>query len=63
MYLHIQLDLIYIVIRFGASVNRQNPNNKYTPLHYAVYGHNIDAIRVLIDCGAKTNIRNVDVKF
>ncbi|CAF4596703.1 unnamed protein product [Rotaria socialis] len=44
----------------GADINHQNPDNKYTALHYAVSNNNYDAIRVLIDAGAKTNIRNSD---
>ncbi|CAF4396345.1 unnamed protein product, partial [Rotaria magnacalcarata] len=46
----------------GADINHQNPDNKYTALHYAVSYNNDDAIRVLIDAGAKTNIRNSDVE-
>ncbi|CAF2037640.1 unnamed protein product [Rotaria magnacalcarata] len=53
-------DPTQILIRLGADINHQNPDNKYTALHYAVSYNNDDAIRVLIDAGAKTNIRNSD---
>lgn len=53
-------DPTQLLIRLGADVNEQNPSNKFTPLHYAIQGNNSDAIRILIDCGAKTSIRNID---
>jgi ankyrin repeat protein len=52
-----------LLFRLGASINYQNPNNKYTALHYAISGNNTEAICVLLDSGAKTNIRNADVSF
>jgi len=53
-------DPTQLLIRLGADVNEQNPSNKFTPLHYAIQGNNAEAIRILIDCGAKTSIRNAD---
>jgi ankyrin repeat protein len=53
-------DPTQLLIQLGASVNQQNSTNKYTALHYAVAGNNPEAIRVLLLCGAKTNIRNAD---
>ncbi|UJR21184.1 hypothetical protein I4U23_024282 [Adineta vaga] len=53
-------DPTQLLIRLGASINYQNSDNKYTALHYAVVGNNAEAIRSLLDCSAKTNIRNAD---
>ncbi|CAF2411056.1 unnamed protein product [Rotaria sp. Silwood2] len=53
-------DPTQLLVRLGASVHEQNPNNKYTALHYAISGNNSEAIRVLLDAGAKTSIRNAD---
>ncbi len=49
--------------RLGAQVNLQNPTNKFTSLHYAIAGSNREAIQILLDAGAKTDIRNLDVCF
>ncbi len=49
--------------RLGAQVNFQNPINKFTSLHYAITGSNREAIQILLDAGAKTDIRNSDVCF
>ena len=50
------------LFRLGASVNYQNATNQYTPLHCAIAGNNPEAIRVLFEAGASTNIRNADVR-
>jgi ankyrin repeat protein len=50
-----------IYFRLGAEIDCQNPINKFTPLHYAVTGSNREAIQILLDSGAKTDIRNSDV--
>jgi ankyrin repeat protein len=55
--------ILYSLFRLGASVHYQNPTNKNTALHYAISGNNSEAIHVLIQCGAKTNIRNADVRL
>ena len=47
----------------GAQVDLQNPTNKFTALHYAIMESNGGGIKVLIDNGAKTDIRNCDVCF
>ncbi|CAF0738301.1 unnamed protein product [Rotaria sordida] len=49
-----------LLVRLGAQINYQNPFNKFTSLHYAIIGSNIEAIRILLDAGAKTDIRNYD---
>ncbi|CAF0817270.1 unnamed protein product [Rotaria sp. Silwood1] len=49
-----------LLVRLGAQINFQNPINKYTSLHYAIIQSNIEAIRILLDAGAKTDIRNCD---
>lgn len=53
-------DPTQLLIRLGANVNEQNPSNKFTPLHYAIQENNSEAVRILIDCGAKTSIRNLN---
>ncbi|CAF4681566.1 unnamed protein product, partial [Rotaria sp. Silwood2] len=49
-----------LLIRLGAQINYQNPINKFTSLHYAIIESNIEAIQILLDIGAKTDIRNCD---
>lgn len=49
------------IFRLGAQVNFQNPTNQSTALHYAIIESNREAIQVLLDAGAKTDIRNSDV--
>lgn len=44
-------------------MNLQNPTNQFTALHYAIIGSNREAIEILLDAGAKTDIRNSEVCF
>ena len=62
-HLHFNRKLTKWNFRLGAQVNYQDPTNKCTPLHYAITASNREAIRLLLDAGAKTDIRNSDVCF
>lgn len=53
-------DPTQLLIKLGANVNEQNPSNRYTALHYAIQGSNLEAIRILIDSGAKTSVRDAE---
>lgn len=46
----------------GAEVNYQSPKNKYTALHYAIAESNQEGIQMLIDAGARTDLRNAEVR-
>ena len=48
--------------RLGARINLQNPQNQNTPLHYAILANNREAIRILMEAGARTDVRNADVR-
>jgi len=45
------------LIQEGADINAQN-NKGNTPLHYAVKHRNQKVIDLLIECGAKSDIKN-----
>lgn len=44
-------------------MNLQNPTNQYTALHYGIIGSNREAIEILLDAGAKSDIQNSEVCF
>jgi len=49
--------LIYKLIDAGAIVDKQNAAGQ-TPLHLAVYFHNLSSVKVLVEKGAKIEIKN-----
>ena len=52
-----QIDVVKLVLRKGADVNRQD-DNKDTPLHEAARRNYTDVARLLLQNGADVNIRN-----
>lgn len=46
---------VLCAINAGCNINSTNVNSGYTPLHYAVLYNNINAIKSLLEAGAKIN--------
>ena len=44
----------------GCDINAQGTGNGYTPLHDAVWADNGEAVNLLLDKGAKTNLKGKD---
>ncbi|WP_047048926.1 ankyrin repeat domain-containing protein [Vibrio mexicanus] len=47
---------------FQETLNAQGPNNGYTPLHDAIWHGHVEAAKVLIDAGARTDLVGYDGK-
>lgn len=47
---------------FQETLNAQGPNNGYTPLHDAIWHGHVEAAKVLIDAGARTDLIGYDGK-
>ena len=41
-------------------INDMGPNNGYTPLHDAIWHGHTEAAKVLIDAGARTDLKNYE---
>lgn len=52
--------IIELLIDAGHDINVQGIYNKYTPLHDAVWANNLEAVKILIRYGAKTDIKGRD---
>ena len=50
------VDIIELLLSFGADPNQRGLND-YTPLHMAVYEHNLPAIELLLKGGADPRLR------
>ncbi|CAF3490537.1 unnamed protein product [Adineta steineri] len=53
-------DPTQLLVRLGSQINYQDPVNKCTPLHYAINASNKEAVQVLLDANARTDICNSD---
>ena len=53
-----RIDVVKLLLREGADVNKQNYDYKDTPLHYAAQYNKTEVARLLIQNGADVNIRN-----
>jgi ankyrin repeat protein len=47
--------LVELLIKHGADVNACEPRHGLSPLHFAIYGGNIEVVKTLIHHGAKLN--------
>jgi uncharacterized protein len=56
------LQLLANAPRFDLVINDQGPFNGYTPLHDAVWHGHTDCVRVLLDAGARLDLRGHDNK-
>ena len=48
------------MISYGFDVNAKKLSNGYTPLHDAVWANNLEAVRILLEHRARTDIRAKD---
>lgn len=53
-------EIIMLLISYGFDVNAQGLVNGYTPLHDAVWANNLEAVKILLTCGARTDLRAKD---
>jgi ankyrin repeat protein len=51
-----RLDLLRLLIRLGAELNRRGVND-WTPLHYAASSRDLQALRLLLESGADPTLR------
>jgi ankyrin repeat protein len=51
-----RLDLLRLLIRHGAELNRRGVND-WTPLHYAASSRDLDGLRLLVEMGADPTLR------
>ena len=54
------MEIVKLLLEHNFDVNAVGPQNGYTPLHDAVWANNIEAVRLLLDRNAKTNIQGKD---
>jgi ankyrin repeat protein len=55
-----QTEAVKLLLRRGANVNRQTREMQSTALHRAAYAGHADVVRVLLEAGADTSIRDCD---
>lgn len=53
-------EIVTLLIDAGANIEAIDKDLHHTPLHYAAAAHNINAMKVLIEAGAKINVKNVN---
>jgi ankyrin repeat protein len=53
-------EIITLLIDHGFDVNARGSFNGYTPLHDAVWANNLEAAKILLKRGARTDIRGKD---
>ncbi|MBI4652064.1 ankyrin repeat domain-containing protein [Candidatus Desantisbacteria bacterium] len=52
--------MLTLLIEHNFNVNAVGPQNGYTPLHDAVWANNLDAVKILLEHGAKADIHGKD---
>jgi ankyrin repeat protein len=54
------MEIVKALLQHHFDINAQGTQNGYTPLHDAVWANNTEAITLLLDEGAKTNLKGKD---
>ena len=54
------MEIVTLLLRNKFDIDAQGTQNGYTPLHDAVWANNLDAVKRLLDEGAKTNMKGKD---
>jgi ankyrin repeat protein len=54
------MEIVKLLIQHRFDINAQGTQNGYTPLHDAVWSNNTEVIKLLLDEGAKTNLKGRD---
>ena len=53
-------EVLKLLVKTNLDINARGLSNGYTPLHDAVSGNHLETVRVLLDAGAKTDIKGHD---
>jgi ankyrin repeat protein len=54
------MEIVKLLLEHHFDINAVGPQNGYTPLHDAVWANHIEAVILLLDRKAKTNIKGKD---
>ena len=54
------MEIVTLLLRNKFDIDAQGTQNGYTPLHDAVWANNLEAVKRLLDEGAKTNMKGKD---
>ena len=54
------MEIVTLLLRNKFDIDAQGTQNGYTPLHDAVWANNLDAVKRLLDEGAKANMKGKD---
>uniref|UniRef100_A0A8H7N1H5 Uncharacterized protein n=1 Tax=Bionectria ochroleuca TaxID=29856 RepID=A0A8H7N1H5_BIOOC len=58
-----QLDTMRILLQHGANVNEVDPNwSNWTPMHFAASKGQVDAMKLLGDVGARSDLKDANGK-
>lgn len=49
------IEIVRLLIKYGADVNAWHPEDTMTPLHRAIFHENMESIRLLLEAGADPN--------
>jgi ankyrin repeat protein len=54
------MEIVKLLLEYRFDVDAVGPQNGYTPLHDAVWADNLEAVKILLNKGAQTNIKGKD---
>jgi ankyrin repeat protein len=54
------MEIVKLLLEYRFDVNAVGPQNGYTPLHDAVWADNLEAVKILLNKGAQTNLKGKD---